>query len=120
MKPWAEKFYKSRAWQEVRQAYFIYRHGICERCGRPGEIVHHKEYLTPLNINDPNITLSFDNLELLCLDCHNKEHSKQDSVKDGLMFDDDGNLIQSPRGLENSGLFRDRRAAFRKPRNRLT
>lgn len=37
------------------------------KCGRPGAIVHHKEHLTPQNINDPDITLSEDNLELLCL-----------------------------------------------------
>lgn len=96
VKPWAERFYKSKAWQEVRQAYFIYQHGICERCGKPGEIVHHKIYLTPENINDPNITLSFDNLELLCQDCHNKEHSTKMPVAEGLAFDDEGNLIQSP------------------------
>lgn len=93
MKKWAEKFYKSKAWQECRQAYFIYRHGICERCGRPGEIVHHKVYLTPENINDPNIILSFDNLELLCQDCHNKEHSAKLPVAGGLAFDENGDLI---------------------------
>jgi 5-methylcytosine-specific restriction endonuclease McrA len=120
MKPWAEKFYKSKAWQKCRQAYFIYRHGICERCGRPGEIVHHKEYLTPANINDPNITMGFDNLELLCQDCHNKEHSKQSCVKDGLMFDDDGNLMQSPPSKPPGIAEGDRRPKFRKPRNGLT
>ena len=41
----------------------------------PGEIVHHKIALTPDNINDPSVSLSWDNLELLCRDCHGKEHS---------------------------------------------
>jgi hypothetical protein len=120
MKPWAEKFYKSKAWQECRQAYFIYRHGICERCGRPGEIVHHKEYLTPANINDPNITMGFDNLELLCQDCHNKEHSKQPSIKEGLTFDAEGNPVQSPPSTLGVPAGGDRRPQFRKPRNGLT
>ena len=40
----------------------------------PGIIVHHKIELTPDNINDPHIALSFDNLELLCEDHHNKQH----------------------------------------------
>ena len=40
MKPWAEAFYKSSAWKQVREAYIIYKHGICERCGGPGVIVH--------------------------------------------------------------------------------
>lgn len=38
--------------------------------------MHHKKHLTPKNINDPEITLNWDNLELLCLDCHQKEHDK--------------------------------------------
>lgn len=42
----------------------------------PGDQVHHKKHLTPKNINDPEITLNWDNLELLCLDCHRKEHDK--------------------------------------------
>ncbi len=94
MKPWAESFYKGKAWQECRHAYYIYRYGICERCGGPGEIVHHKIYLTPKNISDPDITLNFDNLELLCQDCHNKEHSKQLPTNDELMFDEYGNIVK--------------------------
>lgn len=94
MKPWAEHFYKSKAWRDCRDAFFIYKHGICERCGGHGEIVHHKEYLTPTNINDPNITLNWDNLELLCQDCHNKEHSKELPISEGLMFDEEGNLYK--------------------------
>lgn len=39
-----------------------------------GEIVHHKNYITTSNIYEPEITINFNNLELLCLDCHNKEH----------------------------------------------
>lgn len=39
-----------------------------------GYIVHHKCYIDTTNIYNPDITLNFDNLELLCLDCHNKEH----------------------------------------------
>lgn len=94
MQKWAEKFYKSKAWEETRKAYYISRFGLCERCGRPGDIVHHKVYLTPANINDTNITLNWDNLELLCQECHNKEHSKKLPVADGLTFDEEGNLIK--------------------------
>ena len=54
---------------------------LCERCmqeGRykPAEIVHHKVYLTPENINNPAITLNWDNLEALCRDCHEAEHAE--------------------------------------------
>lgn len=75
-------FYKSAAWQHCRAAYISYRGGLCERCmanghATPGYIVHHKEYIQMDNMNDPEILLSFQNLELLCLDCHNKEHFRR-------------------------------------------
>lgn len=52
---------------------------MCENCLRsglysPGEIVHHKIELTPANVNKPEITLSWDNLELLCRRCHAEKH----------------------------------------------
>lgn len=49
-----------------------------------GYIVHHKCYLDMSNIYNPEVTLNFDNLELLCMDCHNKEHfEKNDFTFDG-------------------------------------
>ena len=61
----------------TRDAYFSYRCGLCERCGEAGKIVHHKIHLTPENIHDPRVTLNFKNLELLCYDCHSKEHEAE-------------------------------------------
>ena len=43
---------------------------------KPGEIVHHKIELDPITIENPEIALSFDNLELLCRDCHAARHEK--------------------------------------------
>jgi 5-methylcytosine-specific restriction endonuclease McrA len=95
MKEYAQSFYKSAAWKRCRGAYFKHRFGLCERCPAPGKIVHHKEYITPQNISDPNITLAFENLELLCQDCHNKEHFKRfNMTRHDVMFDDHGNLIK--------------------------
>lgn len=94
MKPWAEKFYKSKAWRDCRDAYFTFKHGLCERCNGPGKIVHHKDYLTPQNINDPNVTLNFDNLELLCQECHNEEHLGTGATVRGLKFDENGDLVR--------------------------
>lgn len=94
MKPWARWFYKSKAWERTRAAYIAYRHGLCERCGAGGKIVHHKVYLTPDNINDPEITLSFDNLELLCATCHQHEHFETSPTAEGLVFDDFGDLVR--------------------------
>lgn len=72
-------FYHSRAWQKCRREYIASVGGVCERCQkkgiiRPGYIVHHKEYITIQNITDPEVLLSFDNLEYLCFDCHQHEH----------------------------------------------
>ena len=64
MKEWAKSFYKSKAWRDCRDAYFISKHGLCERCNcKAGTIVHHKVYLTPQNINDPNVTIKESTLE---------------------------------------------------------
>lgn len=94
-KEYAKKFYKSTAWKKCRDSYFKFRHGLCERCTDSGKIVHHKDYITPENINDPEITLSFNNLELLCQDCHNREHHEKNSpVVEGVMFDENGDLIR--------------------------
>ena len=92
-KEFAKAFYKSKAWLECRAAYIQSVFGLCEKCQRPGWIVHHKETLTPANINDPNVTLNWDRLEYLCIDCHNGEHGGGSTV-DGLMFDERGDLVQ--------------------------
>ena len=42
-----------------------------------GEIVHHKIELTPDNIDDPEITMNYNNLELLCRQCHAEVHDKR-------------------------------------------
>jgi 5-methylcytosine-specific restriction endonuclease McrA len=95
MKTWAKAFYKSKQWLTVRDAYMRSQHGLCERCGEPAKIVHHKVWLTPENINDPRISLSWGNLEALCQTCHNEEHhGKGSCVNDDLEFDSDGNLIK--------------------------
>ena len=97
----AKKFYNSKKWKKCREAYKESKNGLCERCLKNGKYmvgdeVHHKEYLTPDNINDPNITLNWDKLELLCQSCHSKEHmSKYDVVREDVMFDEKGDLIRS-------------------------
>lgn len=75
-KAFARAFYNSTAWKECREAYKHKAAYLCERCGAAGVIVHHKNYITPENITDPSILLNFDNLELLCRACHDKEHGE--------------------------------------------
>lgn len=79
MQDFAKRFYKSRAWQHCRDAYTKSKGGLCEECLKkglyePGEIVHHRIHITPDNINHPEITMDFNNLELLCRNCHGDRH----------------------------------------------
>ena len=79
MKPFAEAFYKSKAWQDCSAAYKAKTGGLCERCLEqgvytPADLVHHKVWLTPENINDPMITLNWSNLKAVCSKCHAAEH----------------------------------------------
>ena len=109
----SKAFYKSMAWRRAREAYVEERKaidgGLCELCqDEPGTEVHHKIFLRPENIDDENITLNPDNFELLCYDCHQREHDaarriaqmnaqKRDSKKGVLIagsyyYDDNGNI----------------------------
>ena len=79
----ARAFYDSPAWRSTRSAYRSFRRGLCEDCLArgiitPGSEVHHVEPLTPENITNPKIALSFDNLALLCHDCHTARHATLD------------------------------------------
>jgi 5-methylcytosine-specific restriction protein A len=94
-KDFAKQFYKSKAWQQCRESYISKVFGLCERCGKSGYIVHHKILLTIENINDPNITLNHDNLEYLCQDCHNKEHYSNKPIREGLKFNEFGDLVET-------------------------
>lgn len=79
-KDWARDFYSSATWQRARNSYAQSKAWLCEihkAAGDivPGEIVHHKTELTPENINDASVTLNFDNLQLVCRDCHAAIHN---------------------------------------------
>ena len=107
----ARKFYHSKQWKNTRAAYMravVDVNGekcpanLCEKCFSRGftqtaEIVHHKEHLTPENITDPKVTVSFDNLERLCRLCHAEEHPEiyenMDTDKPRVKFDSEGNVL---------------------------
>lgn len=63
----------------------------------PGYIVHHKQHITPLTINDPDVTLNWNNLQYVCKHCHDVEHGycKKTSAS-RVQFDADGNPLPSP------------------------
>ncbi|NAP01320.1 HNH endonuclease [Halomonas sp. MG34] len=90
-----DKIYHTSTWRKLREAYYSKQYGICEWCGEPGDIVDHIEEITNENVNDPFITYNEENLQLLCLSCHNKKtFTKQTSLREGFGFDSEGNLIK--------------------------
>lgn len=99
MREFAKAFYKSKAWQQCRAGYIAYRRGLdggmCEICQEvPGYIVHHKQHITPHNINNPDVTLNWSNLQYVCKHCHDVEHGYCDQSKPSrVTFDADGNPI---------------------------
>lgn len=94
MREFAKRFYSGQAWKKTRAAYMASQNFICERCGDGAYIVHHREYLTPENLNDPFIALGWDNLEALCLSCHSQEHMGGEATAEGLRFNADGEIVQ--------------------------
>lgn len=94
--PEIAKRYHSQRWKKLRKLKLIQEGGLCERCKKkgiavPAYIVHHKEYVTDQNYKDEEIFFNIDNLETLCLDCHNKEHFQEESEFD---FDINGDIVK--------------------------
>ena len=104
------KFYKSKAWEDVRKTIWLKQNLLCNRCHRPvyvdgisdyipknkrvRGIVHHINHIDDDNIQDINITLNPDNLEGLCIYCHNEEHAKGNAIRKEYRFDDEGNIVK--------------------------
>ena len=110
----AKPFYNSKEWEKIRKSVLMRDNYLCVKCGKPATEVHHKKHLTPENIMDASVSMDMDNLASLCRDCHFEEHreemhSKRDewnathkrkykkrsyAVREGLDFDENGQLIQ--------------------------
>lgn len=72
-----QSFYNSAEWKALRNYKWGMANGLCEHClkkgiVRAGREVHH---IIPIE-EDWNKRLDFDNLVLLCSDCHNAEHER--------------------------------------------
>ena len=75
------QFYCSKVWKDLSFTLKIKAGGRCARCGNTIEdfsylIGHHKIELTEDNVDDPNIALNPVHIEIICLNCHNKEHRR--------------------------------------------
>jgi len=95
----SKSFYKGKAWRTTRASYISKVHGLCERCleqGRytPCEDVHHKILLNEANIHDPSVSLNHEHLIALCKVCHNMAHSDGSPVREGLTFNENGELVK--------------------------
>ncbi|KQU15962.1 hypothetical protein ASG65_27070 [Bacillus sp. Leaf13] len=83
------KFYKGRDWMELRLIALRRDNQECQQCKREGRVhvdsvkvkgerksielnVHHKYEIE----HYPPLALVLDNLETLCLNCHNKIHNR--------------------------------------------
>jgi len=80
---------------------------ICERCGAPAVICHHKKWLDDVNVHDPKISLDFENLEALCQECHNAEHGLRHDVA---VFNDAGDLVEVKESENTKQYKKDRDA----------
>ena len=81
MKDWQLWLYPTKQWAACRDAYARSKGLLCELClleGKTtaGEIVHHKIHVNASNVDDPNITLNWDNLQLLCREHHAQVHKR--------------------------------------------
>jgi len=91
---WAKPFYNSKKWIECSKSYKQSVHHECERCGELGDELHHKILLTSHNINDPEITLNWEHLELLCFICHQRQTwGRDEATIDGIRFNKDGDIM---------------------------
>jgi 5-methylcytosine-specific restriction endonuclease McrA len=95
MKRIGDPIYHTQRWRKLRRAYYRSEYGVCEWCGGPGKIVDHIEPITNDNLNDPQVTFGWDNLQLLCQECHNtKTFKKYNSIREDVTFDELGNLVK--------------------------
>lgn len=77
----AERIYTSKEWRELRHNLIVERTPKCERCSKvcidTSKLVgHHKIELTEQNVHDLDVVFNPINIEIICSDCHNKEHRR--------------------------------------------
>jgi hypothetical protein len=76
-----KRFYTSDEWISLRLLLISERGNECAHCkkiiAKSKDIIgHHTVELTPENVNDVMISLNPELIELVCFDCHNKDHRR--------------------------------------------
>lgn len=74
------RFYNSSQWRMLSMKYTQDNQYRCEECGAIATEVHH---IVPIQTNEGwERRLDYNNLECLCVRCHNKKHGKFIKKKD--------------------------------------
>ena len=68
------QFHNSSAWRMLSAKYTQDKGYKCEVCGKIATEVHHKQAIQ--TESGWTRRLDYDNLELLCVECHNKRHNR--------------------------------------------
>lgn len=71
---WQHKFYNSKQWKDLRNEVRRRKRMTCDVCHRfirGKSICDHIKEITPENKDSLEVILNFENLQLLCFECHN-------------------------------------------------
>ena len=68
------QFYKSNEWKLLKDKKLQEEQYLCERCKKLATEVHHIKYIQ--TEEGWLLRLDYDNLEALCVECHNYRHSR--------------------------------------------
>lgn len=72
--PKYKEFYNSKPWKQLKEKKLNDEQYQCEECKRLAVEVHH---IKPIQTNEGWVLrLAYDNLEALCVKCHNKRHQR--------------------------------------------
>ena len=74
-RPERDKLYYSRQWKQISMLYRK-QHPLCEECERNGRITPADLVDHIIAVSDGGSMWSWDNLQSLCISCHNKKHSE--------------------------------------------
>lgn len=82
---WQQKFYNSKEWKLLRDEVRNEKRMRCDDCHKlikGKSICDHIEEITDENKWNSRITLNKDNLQLLCLECHNTKTFAEKTIFD--------------------------------------
>jgi 5-methylcytosine-specific restriction protein A len=75
-RPARHEFYNTAQWQKLR-AWFRGQHPLCQECEKQGAITPSRivDHIVP--IEEGGSALDTENLQALCVACHNRKHFKR-------------------------------------------